>query len=57
MKRFFSIVIATCIVVTMSNNIQAQEKEDSLESVHLGNVVVTANTQQRCNDLPQQLSK
>ena len=43
MKRFFSIVIATCIVVTMSNNIQAQEKEDSLESVHLGNVVVTAN--------------
>ena len=43
MEKIFSIVVATCIAITMTNNIQAQEQTDSLEWVHLGNVVVTAN--------------
>ena len=42
MKKTLTFVVAVLMAITL-NNIQAQEQTDSLESVHLGNVVVTAN--------------
>lgn len=40
----FSLVVMTIVIATVSNiNIYGQESEDSLQSIHLGNVVVTAN--------------
>lgn len=43
MEKTLSIVVAALMAITTYNNIYAQEQTDSLESVHLGNVVVTAN--------------
>ena len=40
----FSLVVMTIVIATVSNiNLYGQESEDSLQSIHLGNVVVTAN--------------
>ena len=43
MKRFIFVVMTFVIATIININIYAQESEDSLESVHLGNVVITAN--------------
>ena len=40
----FSFVVMAIVIATIGNiNIYGQEFEDTLQSIHLGNVVVTAN--------------
>ena len=43
MRKLFFVVVAFAIATLTNINVAAQESEDSLESVHLGNVVITAN--------------